>query len=96
MIRTIISSPSVIFKREKLPAPGVIAVSVLVYFFGALGIHAVDPVFLLAAWLAGGLMLLTIFPTFQLPAAPFSSYTAFFALVVIGSIAGYFLTEIWK
>lgn len=89
MIRTIISSRSSVFKRKKSPPPKVVSLSVLIYFFGALAVHAVDPVCLLTAWLAGGFMLLTIYPTFQSPAAPVSYYTAFFAVVVIGSLSGY-------
>lgn len=65
MIRKISHFRSLTLKRERVPSPVAIAVWVFAYFFGALGVSALDPVFMLTVWLLGGLPVLTAYFTFE-------------------------------
>ncbi|MHB1207745.1 MAG: hypothetical protein ACYCZX_19435 [Rhodospirillaceae bacterium] len=65
MIRKISHFRSLALKRERVPSSVAIAVWVFAYFFGALGVCALDPVVMLAVWLLGGLLVLTAYFTFE-------------------------------
>ena len=63
MIKKISHFRSLALKRKKVPSPLAIGGVVFVYFFGALGVCAFDPVFPLMVWLLGGLLALTAYFT---------------------------------
>ena len=77
------------FRRESVPSPLAIGVSVFTYFFGALGVYRIDPGFLLMAWLMGGFLLLTVYMTFDARGSLLNPYTLFFAGTVLACLGGY-------
>ncbi len=90
MIRKIGGFQSPLFKREKSPPPAAASLAVLGYFFGALGVHEIDPGYLLMAWMLAGLMALTIYYTVLGKGSLLNPYTMFFAAASMVCIAGYF------
>ena len=89
MIRRVSRFDSNVFRRERVPSPLAISVSVSVYFLGALAVCSIDRVFLLFAWLMAGLMMLTVYVTFDTRTSLLNPYTLFFAVATLGGLIGY-------
>ncbi len=89
MIRTIGRTQSIVFRREKPPSARAICTAVCVYFFGALGVHMIDPGFLLMAWLMAGGLAFTIWLTIEARGSFLNPYTLFFAGAVAICLGGF-------
>jgi len=87
------SHKSSLLRRESAPSPVVIGIAAFTYFFGALGIYAFDPVFLPLAWGMGGGLVVSVYLTLEGKGSLLNPYTLFFASVVAGCVAGYFITK---
>lgn len=89
MIKKISRFCSSVFKREKAPTPAAICATTAAYFFGALTVYKIDPVFLLAAWLMGGFLLITVYVTFDRSTSLLNPYTLSLTGGVAACLIGY-------
>jgi len=93
MTSTTASGKSAFSRREKVPSPRAIGLAAFVYFFGALAIYTIDPVYLLGAWGMGGGLLVTVYLTRDAKGSLLNPYTLFFATVVAICLAGYAVSK---
>jgi len=87
-------SRAALSRREKIPSPLSVCISVCVYFFGALLVSEFDRVWLLSAWLLAGPLLFTIYLTFDARGSLLNPYTLFFATSVVLTLGGYAATHL--
>jgi len=81
----------VIRKREKPPSEEAIAVFVLLYFGGALGVCYFDRTFLLSAWLMAGPLTVAVYSTYEEPGRLLNPYVLFFATFIVACVASHFI-----
>jgi hypothetical protein len=79
-------------KREKAPPAAAIAIFVLLYFFGGLGVRYFDSSSLLVAWLATGPLAVTVYLTYEgRRGSLLNPYTLFFAAILVAGVATHYL-----
>ncbi len=81
----------VIRKREKPNSEAVIAVFVLLYFGGALGVWYIDPTFLLSAWLMAGPLTVAVYSTHEERGRLLNPYALFFATIIVACVASHLI-----
>jgi hypothetical protein len=81
-------------RKEKIPSPLAICISVCIYFLGALFICEIDRVWLLSAWLFAGPLLFTVYLTLDARGSLLNPYTLFFAGSVVLTLGGYAATHL--
>jgi hypothetical protein len=81
---------------ETGPTAQRVAISVSLYFLIGLGISAIDPTYLMAAWLFGAALGLSVWYASQSKKRPVVNvYTVFFALGALGCLAGFVVRRGW-
>jgi len=79
----------VIRKREKPLSEAAIAIFVLLYFGGALGVRYFDHALLFLAWIMTGPLTVAVYLTHKERGTMLNVYVLFFVTIIVACIAGY-------